>query len=139
LDTAAEIATVLAVAVEVDPRLVELDYGEWDGRRLDEVSRDDWTRWRNDPAFAPPGGESLVDVGARVGAFCDERLRPDTTIVAVSHVSPIKAAVSWVLGAGADMAWRSHLDQASINRVGVSPRGATLRSFNETWHLAAVR
>jgi broad specificity phosphatase PhoE len=137
LDTAAEIATVLAVAVEVDPRLVELDYGEWDGRRLDEVSRDDWTRWRNDPAFAPPGGESLVDVGARVGAFCDERLRPDTTIVAVSHVSPIKAAVAWALGVGDETIWRLQLDVASFTRIGRRAEGLPfLEGYNDISHLA---
>ena len=60
----------------------------------------------------------------------------DADVVVVSHVSPIKAAVSWVLHAGAETAWRSHLDQASISRIAITPRGAVLRSFNETWHLA---
>jgi broad specificity phosphatase PhoE len=62
----------------------------------------------------------------------------DTDIVVVSHVSPITAAMSWVLGAGPETAWRSHLDPASISRITISPRGPLLRTFNETWHLAGI-
>jgi broad specificity phosphatase PhoE len=135
-DTAREIAAVLGVAVEVDDRLAELDYGEWDGRRLAEVSAADWTRWRADPAFAPPGGESLVSVGERVGQFCSERLRPDVTIVAVSHVSPIKAAVAWALAAGDAATWRMQLDVASVTRIGQRPDGpAFLAGYNDVGHL----
>ena len=38
-------------------------------------------------------------------------------VVVVSHVSPIKAAVAWALGAGDDLAWRLHLSTASLTRV----------------------
>jgi broad specificity phosphatase PhoE len=74
-------------------------------------------------------------------AALDELLPQAATldIAVVSHVSPIKAAVSYVLGAGPETAWRSHLDPASISRITISPRGAVLRTFNETWHLAGVR
>ncbi len=135
-------AECLGVPIEVDERWIEVDYGDYDGLTLGSPEAAElWRRWQADPGYVPPGGESLRHMAERVSAALDD-LAPraiDADIVVVSHVSPIKAAVSWVLGAGADMAWRSHLDQASITRVGVSPRGAMLRSFNETWHLAAVR
>ena len=50
-------------------------------------------------------------------------------VVAVSHVSPIKAAVTWALDASPELAWRMRLDVASLTRVG---RGPVLLSFNET-------
>mgnify|MGYP003343543945 CR=1 FL=1 len=59
----------------------------------------------------------------------------DRTIVVVSHVSPIKAAVSWALGVGVEISWRCRLDQASITRVAIGPGGPSLASFNETAHL----
>jgi probable phosphoglycerate mutase len=136
VDTAREIAQAIGVPVEVDDRLVELDYGAWDGRRFGEVSAAEWEQWRNDPSFAPPGGESLEDVVARVGQFCDERLRPDHTVVAVSHVSPIKAAVVWALGVGEAAIWRMHLDVASVTRIGRRADGPPfLASYNEVGHL----
>jgi broad specificity phosphatase PhoE len=128
--------------VEVDERWIEVDYGEYDGTVLGspEAARL-WEAWREDVSIVPPGGESLEQMGVRVVSALHDLIpqAADTDIVVVSHVSPIKAAVSWVLGAGPETAWRSHLDQASISRITVSPRGALLRTFNETWHLAGIR
>jgi broad specificity phosphatase PhoE len=137
VDTAREIAEVVGVPIEVDDRLVELDYGDWDGRLLGEVSPADWEQWRIDPSFAPPGGESLDAVVTRVGQFCAERLRPDAALVAVSHVSPIKAAVVWALGIGNAAIWRMHLDVASVTRIGRRETGPPfLDGYNDISHLS---
>ncbi len=98
---------------------IELDYGEWDGKSFPDLPPETSSpRWRNDPTFAPPGGESLRAVGARGSpSFCTEML-DGPTVVAVSHVSPIKAAVAWALGAGEELGWRMFLDLASITRIG---------------------
>jgi probable phosphoglycerate mutase len=132
--TATPIAEAHGLTVEVDDRLVEVDYGDWDARGLGDLTAEEWARWRSDPAFAPPGGESLVQVEERIARFCLERLGEDL-VVAVSHVSPIKAAVCWALGIDAGATWRMFLDLASVTRVG--RRGHAdgppyLASFNET-------
>jgi probable phosphoglycerate mutase len=132
-ETAAAIAEPHTLAVGVDDRLIELDYGDWDGVPLRDLAPDGWARWRADPAFTPPGGESLVDVAGRIASFCDDTLAAaDQHIVAVSHVSPIKAAVSWALGAGPAASWRMHLSVASITRIGAGPDGGILLAYNET-------
>jgi broad specificity phosphatase PhoE len=127
-DTAAPIATACGEAVEVDDRLVEIDYGEWEGRPLADLDSEVVARWRRDGGFAPPGGESLAVVADRVASFCDETL-DDRVVVAVSHVSPIKAAVTWTLRVPPELAWRMRLEVASITRIG---RGPVLMSFNES-------
>ena len=53
-------------------------------------------------------------------------------VVVVSHVSPIKAAVAWALGAGDDLAWRLHLSTASLTRLAWGADRPVLRSFNDT-------
>lgn len=128
--TAAPIAAAAGCAVEVDDRLVEVDYGEWDGRPFTELDRDVVTRWRRDRDFAPPGGESLRAVGTRMADFCEAQL-DERVVVAVSHVSPIKAAVTWALGVDDELAWRMRLDVASITRITPGPGGPVLCSFNE--------
>jgi probable phosphoglycerate mutase len=139
-DTGRAIADVLGARVEHDERLYELDYGDWDGRKFAEVSAAEWQQWRADPTFAPPGGESLVSVGTRIGAFCDEHLREHDTVVAVSHVSPIKAAVIWALGIGDEATWRMHLDVASMTRIGRRGDGPPyLAGYNDTSHLGRTR
>lgn len=126
------------VEVEVDERLVELDYGEWDQRSLADLAPEVWREWRTTPNYAPPGGESLEAVAARVVDFCAERGAQwsDGNVVAVSHVSPIKAAVCWALGIDQGATWRMQLGLASITRIGAGRDGAPhLLSFNETAHL----
>jgi probable phosphoglycerate mutase len=135
--TAAAIAAVTGCDVEVDDRLLELDYGEWDGRPLAEIRPEHWAAWIADPSFAPPGGESLVSVTERVASFCRDHLAPDDQVIAVSHVSPIKAAVAWALGVDESVTFRMQLGLASITRIGTRPDGSGyLASFNDSAHLA---
>ena len=129
-DSAAPIARAHALAVDTDERLVEIDYGEWDERGLREIAPEDWERWRGDPTFTPPGGESLGQVGERVVDFCADHLGDDL-VVAVSHVSPIKAAVCWALGVDERATWRMFLDLASVSRIGSRDGVPFLASYNE--------
>jgi broad specificity phosphatase PhoE len=133
-DTAAPIAAALGLEVVVDDRLVELDYGEWDTTSFADLPADDLARWRTDPAFAPPGGESLRAVTGRVAAFCTELLE-GPHVVAVSHVSPIKAAVTWALDAGEELGWRMFLELASITRIASQHGTGILVGFNDVAHL----
>jgi broad specificity phosphatase PhoE len=128
----------LGLPVEVDERWTEVDYGELEGQPLSAVPTEMWQRWRADPDFRPPGGETLAEVGRRVRSACDELFaqsgsgaRGSGDVIVVSHVSPIKAAVAWALGAGDDLAWRLHLSTASLTHVAWGADRPVLRSFNQ--------
>ena len=69
-DTAEALGTGLDI--EIDDRWVEVDYGEFDGQPLGSVPAEVWTRWRSDPDYRPPGGETLAEAGARVREACEE-------------------------------------------------------------------
>ena len=129
--TARAIADAHGLSVDIDDRLVELDYGDWDARGLRDVSPEEWDAWRADVHFTPPGGESLVSVTARIVEFCVEQAADGFT-VAVSHVSPIKAAVCWALGVDERASWRMHLDLATVTRVGRRGNAPYLASYNES-------
>ena len=129
----------LGVPVEVDDRWVEVDYGVYDGERLGDVPAEVWRQWRRDPGFRPPDGESLAELGARVRAACEELFaqdgagaRAEADVVVVSHVSPIKAAVAWALGADDGLAWRLQLATASVTVIGWGPAGPVLHRYNLT-------
>jgi broad specificity phosphatase PhoE len=136
LDTAA--AFGLDLPVEVDDRWVEVDYGEHEGRALTDVPAEVWRRWRQDPDYRPAGGESLAAVGVRVREACAELTAApgtgaradDGDVVVVSHVSPIKAAVAWALGADDRLAWRLHLSTGSVTRIGWGAGGPVLHGYN---------
>jgi broad specificity phosphatase PhoE len=128
------------VGVEVDERWTELDYGDFEGRPVNDVPKSTWQRWRGDASFSPPGGESLAAVGRRVRDACEQLTGGDGNddVAVISHVSPIKAAIAWALGVDDTVAWRMFLDVASISRVAIGVNGPSLRSYNETHHLSSL-
>ncbi len=138
IETATAIAAAVGLEVEVEDRLVEMDYGDWDERSFADLPADALARWRQDAGFAPPNGESLETVGERVREWC-EPLIDGPPVVAVSHVSPIKAAAIWAMGAEPLLAWRMHLDVASISRIGAPNRMPCLLGFNDIAHLGEQR
>lgn len=133
-------AAAWGAPVVEDERWIELDYGDLEAVPLRDVDPELWARWRSDLTFAPPGGESLHDLGVRVRAACDDLLAEarDGHVVVVTHVSPIKAAVAWALGVGDDVSWRMFVAPASITRITVGERGASLHGFNDVGHLVGV-
>jgi probable phosphoglycerate mutase len=131
-------ALSLDVPITVDDRWVEVDYGDHEGTAVGDLPAEVWRRWRADPNFRPPGGETLTEVGQRVRQACEELMdeegkgarAADGDVVVVSHVSPIKAAVAWALGAGDQLAWRLHLSNGSITRIAWGHDLPLLDGFN---------
>ncbi|MGH4023979.1 MAG: histidine phosphatase family protein [Pseudonocardiaceae bacterium] len=121
------------VEVEVDPRWIEMDYGDLDGQPATALGEQSWRTWRQDPDFVPAGGESVATVCTRVRHACmelaDDAARGD--VVVVSHVSPIKAAVTWALGVGDEVAWRMFLADAAVCRIDTAGPVPMLLAFNE--------
>ncbi|MGB2758249.1 MAG: histidine phosphatase family protein [Acidimicrobiia bacterium] len=142
--TAAIISKACDCALVEDERLMELNYGEWDGMPLADVPPSFWKSWRSDIAFTPPGGESLADVALRMHEVMAECSDSGEELVLVTHVAPIKAAVAAVLAAPPETVWNMFLDTASISRCTSRPKRSddeialTLTSFNDTAHLLAL-
>jgi broad specificity phosphatase PhoE len=132
--TAEPAGAACGVPVVVDERLIEIDWGAWEGRSTGTLGQSDVDRWKAGRGAAPDG-ESLESLSWRVESFCTEHLDGDGLVVAVSHVSPIKAAAAWAMGVDGTVAWRMFLGLASITRVGRGRTSPVLLSFNETGHL----
>lgn len=134
-------AAAFGVDVEVEERLVELDYGDYDLTPVSEVDAETWRQWRTDLDFRPPNGETMNEMYTRVASALSDLQAAgagtdhEENIVVVSHVSPIKASLCWALGVGPATMWRSWVAQASITRIGLSERGPTLHGFNDIRHL----
>ena len=130
----------LDVPPVVEGRAIELDYGALDGERLVDVDPKVVQRWLTEPTITPEGGESQADLGRRVEGLVEELFATkgegarsrDGDVVVVSHVSPIKAAVAWALGADELVAWRLRLSTGSVTRIDMGPHGPQVVSFNET-------
>lgn len=140
LTRARQTAQAFGGTAQVDERWIELDYGVLDGKPLGEVPPDVWHRWRDDPTFAPDGGESHQQLHRRVHDACAElaEVARRRHVVVVTHVSPIKSAVTWALGLDGTVPWRGFVEQASITRITVDDQGPVLRTFGETAHLVGL-
>ena len=137
LQRALQTAEPLGLPCRVDERWIELDYGEWDEKPIGEITKEEWVRWRSDPSFMPPGGESLEELDRRVALGCEALLleAEESNVAVFTHVSPIKSAVSWALGTGEQISWNLSVGQAQITRIAVRDGRPVLTSFNETGHL----
>jgi alpha-ribazole phosphatase len=75
--------------VRVDPRLSEIDFGAWEGRRWDDIAREEIDAWAADVVgFTPPGGESVAALHARALDFAAS-LTGDAAIV--THAGVMRA------------------------------------------------
>jgi broad specificity phosphatase PhoE len=119
-ETATVIADSLRLPVQLDPGFVENDYGHWDGLTYAEISQrwpEEMRAWQGSSSYAPPGGESLDDHVARVGAARDTLIAAHSgkAVVVVSHVTPIRAMLRAALDAGLAAMWRIRVDPCSVS------------------------
>ncbi|WP_235913738.1 histidine phosphatase family protein [Teichococcus coralli] len=98
---AAAIGVARGLPVVLDARLLELDFGAWEGLAWEAVPRPALDEWAADPwGFAPPGGESGAGLVARVRAFHAE-LQAGTVVV--SHGGPLKVLAALLEGRAVDL------------------------------------
>jgi probable phosphomutase (TIGR03848 family) len=133
-ETAAPIAGATDRHVQVDDGLLELDIGDWTGLELKAArKRPEWATIQRYPSgFTFPGGESFVDMQARIVA-CVERLRsahPGETIVAVSHADPIRAAVAHAMGTHLDLFQRVVISPCSLTAIAYGAGGPMVLTVN---------
>ncbi|MFB4285403.1 bifunctional RNase H/acid phosphatase [Nonomuraea sp. MTCD27] len=139
--TAEAVAQQAGLEVEVYEDLREADFGAWEGHTFTEVQRRwpaELAAWLADPEAAPPGGESFATTARRVQAAREELVEryEGKTVLAVSHVTPIKLLLRDALLAPLESLYRMHLDLACLSLVEYYADGpAVVKSFNDTSHL----
>lgn len=140
-DTATAAADALGLAVTVDDDLTETDFGQWEGLTFAEAAElhpDVHGRWLRDTSLPAPGGESFDEVALRIERVRDRLIAEHgpSTVLVVSHVTPIKTLLRMALGAGNSVLYRLHLDLASLSIAEFYPdNGASVRLVNDTSYL----
>lgn len=85
------VAEATLLPLRLDARLLELDFGAWEGMAWDDVPREALDRWAADPpGFAPPGGESGAQLIVRVTAVCSAIRAAGEDCAVVSHGGPLR-------------------------------------------------
>lgn len=128
-------------AAEVVEDLAEADFGQWDGLTFSQVKErfpDELTAWLASPDVPAPGGESYSALRHRVTRARKDLVTryPGSRVVAVAHVSPIKALVQGVLEAPSASAFRIELAPCSLTTLAFwTDGGATIYGVGESGHL----
>jgi broad specificity phosphatase PhoE/ribonuclease HI len=140
-DTAAAAAKALGLDATVDDDLIETDFGAWEGLTFTEAAEQDpdlHRRWLRDTSTAPPGGESFDDALVRVRRARDRIIadHQGSTVLLVSHVTPIKMLLRLALDAGPGILYKMHLDLASLSIAEFYSDGASsVHLVNQTSYL----
>ena len=126
------------IAASVKQSFIEVDYGSLDGQPLSGVSEEQWRAFEHDHDTAFGDGESLGSLDRRVHAELDALLIDQTSLMhdatshlaIVSHMSPIKSAMTWALGVPGSVAWRMNLSNGSMTTIGSRMWTPSLLNYN---------
>lgn len=139
--TVEPVAEALSLPVVVEERLSEVDYGEWTGRKIAELTKEPlWAVVQAHPSAAVfPGGEGLAQVQTRAVAAVrehDRRLAEqhggDALWLACTHGDVIKAVVADALGVHLDGFQRVTADPASASVIRYTPLRPFVMHVNHT-------
>jgi len=134
-ETAAPLAHELGLEPQPRDGLLEVEYGEWTGRSLEELAKLD--EWKIVAAFPSgmrfPGGETLRAMQARVvDELQDIAARHPRDIVAVfAHADVIKAALAHYLGVHLDLFQRIVIEPVGVSVVGIGKYGPYVARIND--------
>jgi len=135
-ETAAACAKRLGLTIHTAPQIGELDFGDWTGQSLDELSKDPrWRHWNECRSLSrTPGGETMLDLQGRFVGFI-QQLHEDQhgkKIALFSHGDPIRSALLYYLGLPIDFFDRIEISPASITLLELNPRGPRFLRINQT-------
>ena len=140
LETAEPISRLLNLRIIVNDDFLELDFGDWTNKMIDEV--------KNDPQFNRfnifrssariPGGELMPEAQLRIingmQKLCGQH--EGETIAIVSHGDIIKAAITYYAGIHLDLFQRIEISPASVRIVEVFDDTARILVVNDTGQLS---
>ena len=120
-ETAAIVGEIVGLEPRVDDRLAESRRGAWEGRRLDDIAREEpelWAAWRRaGPGFRFPGGESLAEHAERVAAALDAIRGGPLPALAICHGGTIRCAYAAGHPRGLDAFHEVEVPNAKLMRL----------------------
>ncbi|HEX4453811.1 MAG TPA: histidine phosphatase family protein [Kofleriaceae bacterium] len=144
----AEAIIAARVTLQLDPGLLEISHGTWEGQLASDVERSHaemFGVWRTAPgrdAPAGPGAETLGDVESRawpvLARLCSQ-LGPDETGLIVAHDAVNRVLICRVLGLPLERVWTFRQAPASLNVLaGPSLDALQVVRLNDSEHSAPL-
>ena len=145
IETAALVLEGRKIPAAIDPALRELHYGDWEGRKGGEVAKAYPEQYKlmraEDPAWRPPGGETIGDVRLRTFASLNRiaKLHQHQTVLIVTHGTAINCMISEALGVAPSHTFRFHVANCGLSEITMRRATPILTLLNDTAHLTGLK
>ena len=123
--------------VQLDDRLKELFFGDWELMPWADIPPDELRTWRADfVTIRMPNGENFTDLFERVSVFWNERIVPlldaqsNESVFIVSHGGVIRALLCLVLELPLQNAYRINLDYGAVSKLTLTRSTVTVQFVN---------
>lgn len=136
LETTEIITGILRKDYKLDEEFLEVDFGEWTGRKFSELKND--PGWKMFNTFRTgtliPGGEIISQVQTRMITEIEKLNNefPGKTIAIVSHGDPIRSAICYYSGIPLDFMTRITVSTASLSIIDINTWGPVVQCVNFT-------
>ena len=118
---ASRLARDRGLPLSTDSDWAELDFGDWDGKPIEQLRADPavaarlGTFYRDPDAPAPPNGEGWRALEARTLRAIDRLLEPDgpQSALVIAHGGPIRATLSLACGLPFASTWAFRVDHGT--------------------------
>jgi broad specificity phosphatase PhoE len=118
---------------EVEPAITEWDYGVYEGRRTADIRKKipGWSVWSHEL----PEGESVEDVGARVGPVVERLATVESAAVVFAHAHLLRVLAARWIGLPPEVGRSFTLGTASVSVLGWERENRVIVCWNQDWHL----
>ena len=127
------------VSVREEPALIEMNYGDWTGKKLNLLARRSlWKEIQKRPSGVTfPSGESFLEMRHRAIGAIEEVRKTNGNHLVVSHGDVIRVILNHYLGAHIDEFQRLSVDPASISVIRFTNGNVSVQRINSTTDFGA--
>ncbi len=132
-ETAEIICKKMNLDYEIRHELIEIDYGDWSGKTIEELCRlNSWKQYNQQKSLMHvPNGEMLIEIESRMASFVEEiRRKYEEVVILISHGEPIKCLIAHYAGIPIDLVGRIEIDTASVTTLSLDDYNAQLLCIN---------
>jgi alpha-ribazole phosphatase len=125
-------AHTLGLQVVEDPRLMEMNFGHWEGQPWRRIPARELSKWQSDIVNeVPPGGEPLADLHRRIRDFLDSMCGYNGDgVIAITHGGPIRCLIADALGMPLANLIRLRIDFGSLSTLTLAASGVVVEFVN---------
>lgn len=138
-----ETAGYVTKKIELEPRLLETNHGDWEGKHKSKIEAtwpQIYTQWFTAPKHVVfPRGEPFLKTQSRVLDWWSEIISNPINLLVVSHDNIIRIIVAEVLNIDLGNIWQFHLQTAAITVIEIQNNKPKVICLNDTSHLTDLQ